>query len=334
MSARFCSVCGAVLRDGVCPNGHPQRASRRQARRRARSGFGRAIVLLVVLALLVGGAYVALVWYPQRAAGDLMRPSSEEFATALVSYQETVAAFPPGPTDPTVLVDTSNVVLTEAGQAREELTRASGSLEARAPTDLPVVSSRSPLQLASDVRQQMLAFYSGALEAVASLEAVAGYLTVVAGTFPRLDDLEGTLAEVEEPAEAGTAVATATPIADQLIADLQAVTPPDELGALHTSLLAVARRIRADLDEVAAAGQSGTGPLVRALLQDVTAEVTTFRETVGTAPKVAGDAGLALRLEDVDVTERRVVEGLEELRDVHGLSGLTVPQEAVPPAGD
>jgi hypothetical protein len=277
------------------------------------------VLLLVVLA--AAGAYFGLVLYPERAAADLMRPSSAEFTEALGAYRVTIEAFPPGETDPTVLLQQATTILETADDTRERLSSAGGSLEAREPTDLPIVSGQAPLDQAIGIRDQMAAFYTGALETVADLESLAGYVTELGGVLPQLETFDQTLAG----GELSSAVASAIPIADQYIADLQALAPPDELGALHTSLLAIARRMRADLDELAQAGDPTDSPVVAALLDDVRGDVETFRQTVATAPDVARQAGLGTRLKDLDTQAQRVTDGLRSLRDDHGISGLTIP---------
>ncbi|HEX2025234.1 MAG TPA: hypothetical protein VHH92_02445 [Actinomycetota bacterium] len=331
MSAGFCSVCGAVLRDGVCPHGHPQRANRRQFRRR-RGSFRRAIGWILVIGLLTAAAYVGLVWYPRRAAADLMRPASEDFAVGLASYRSAVSAFPPAPTDPEVLVELSNSVLTAAGDAREDLARVSARLEQRRAVSWPVISSRPPLGQARATREDMIAFSTSALETVAALEGVAGYVTQVAAVLPQLDNVQQTLGS-PSTGEVGGAVAESTPIADQVLADVTALTPPEELGGLHAALLAIAQRIRDDLDEIARAGQQGSQPLVNALVRDVRTEIASFRETLGAAPRDAHGGGLGDRKNEVDRLSERVLAGLTELRDDYGITGLTFPEAPPPPTG-
>jgi hypothetical protein len=331
VSAGFCSVCGAVLRDGVCPHGHPQRAARRGARQR-RGSVRRAIAWLILIVVLGGSAYAGLVWYPQRAASDVMRPSSEDFALALDAYRSTVSLFPPGATDPQALLVQSNQVLEAAGDTREDLGRATARLEQREPVSWPVISDRPPLRQARATHQDMLAFSTSARETVASVEAIAGYLTRVAGVLPQLDNLEQTLGSpmVEE---IEGAVAASTPIADQMLADIRAVTPPEELGGLHASLLAIAQRIRDDLDEIARAGQQGSQPVITALVQDVRGEIALFRETLGEAPREAGQGGLVDRRAEVDRLAAEAVSGLQALRDGYGITGLTIPELAQPTTG-
>jgi hypothetical protein len=292
--------------------------------RSQRGGFRRALAWTVLFLLVAGAAYGALVLYPQRAAGDLMRPSSEEFAQALDVYRTTIARFPPGRTDPQVLVDQSNDVVGRVGDAREELGRAAARLEQREPANWPVVSSRPPLRQARDARDRMLDFYTSALETLASVEGVAGYVTLVGAVLPQLDNLEQTLGSPGQ-AEVPAAVAAATPIADQILAHLQSITPPEEMGGLHASLLAIAVRIRVDLNEIARAGQEGTEPVVRALVQDVKAEIGSFREAVGAAPRESGNAGLDQRRAEVDRLAGRVIAELEAIGATYGVVGITVP---------
>jgi hypothetical protein len=279
------------------------------------------LVVLLLVVLGAAGAYFGLVLYPERAAADLMRPSSAEFTDALVAYRTTVEALPPGATDPSVLLQQATTVLETADDAREQLSSARGSLEAREASDLPIVSSRAPLEQAIRIRDQMAAFYTAALENVADLESVAGYVSELGGVLPQLETFDQTLGG----GELSSAVASAIPIADQFIADLQALPPPDELGALHTSLLAIARRMRADLDELSQAGDPADSPVVAALLDDVRGDVETFRQTVGTAPDVARQAGLGTRLRNLTAHAQRVTDGLRSLRDDQGISGLTIP---------
>jgi hypothetical protein len=289
------------------------------------------VAWIILLLVVAGTAYGALVLYPEKAATDLMVPSSEEFAEALEVYRTTVSAFPPGPTDPQALVDASNIVIGSVGDAREELGRATARLEQRRPPDWPVISDRPPLEEATDTRDRMLGFYTSALETLALVEGVAGYVTLVAAVLPQMDNLEQTLGSPGQ-AEVPAAVAAARPVADQILANLKAITPPEEMGGLHAALLAIAQRIRDDLDEIARAGQEGTEPVVRALVQDVRAEIGSFREAVGAAPRDAGTAGLDDRKAEVDRLASQVTAELEALRNSHGVTGLTVPEPPTSPS--
>jgi hypothetical protein len=323
VSAGFCTVCGAVLRDGVCPNGHPQRAHRRLRHRRRRGGWW---VLLLLFLLVSGAAYAGLVWYPRRAAGDLLDGPSRAFADSVTAYRATVAAFPPGPTDPQALIDGCASVGTTSAPTREQLAQDTIALEREAPPNVPLVSSRPPLQQARDLRDLMLDFNTAAQEVLGRLEAVCGYVTQAAGVLPQLDTLDTTLGDPRDPAAIRASVAAATPIAEQLLADLRALAPPAELGGLHSSLQAIARRIRQDLEEIDRTAQAGGTPVVRALLGDVRGSFDTFRQTLGTAPREAGTASLATAMQETEARAVRIVEGLRSLREVHGLTGLTVPE--------
>jgi hypothetical protein len=323
VSAGFCSVCGAVLRDGVCPNGHPQRAQRRLHHRRRRRGLW---TLLLLFLLASAGAYAALVWYPERAAADLMDGPSRAFGASLGPYRTTVSAFPPGATDPQALVDGCGAVLATSGPTRDRLGTDTIELERRSPPEIPVVSSRPPLVQARELRELMLDFNTRAQEVLGRLEAVCGYVTQATGVLPQLDTLDSTLGDPRDLGAIRASVAAATPIAEQLQADLRALAPPPELGGLHSALRAIARRIRDDLDEIDRTAQTGAIPVVRALLGDIRSSFDTFRQTLGTAPKEAGAAGLATALEETEGLAQRIVEGLRALREVHGLAGVSVPE--------
>jgi hypothetical protein len=321
MSSGFCSVCGAVLRAGVCPNGHPQRAAQRSlTRRRGKWPWVVAILFLLV----AGAAYVVLRIYPQRAAGDLMRPSSEEYAGALASYRAAVEAIPSAGDDAQAVVDGAEAVLVRVDTARGDLSEAQLALEERTPPDLPIISTRPPLDEAIEVRQRMLRFYTAALAAVADTESVAGYLMEVSGTLSQLRDLEGTLRGVS-PEDVPSAVEAAIPISNQLTADLEAVTPPEELGSLHASLQAIAEQVGNDLEEAAGTGRPSAEPVVRALVGRIEAGMQSFRAAIAGAPDTALSSGLGKELRRVETIVRRIDEGLEELEG-SGVSGLTIPR--------
>jgi hypothetical protein len=322
MASRFCSVCGAVLRDGVCPRGHPQRAARRQPPRRRRRGP----ILVILLTLVLGAAvYGALFWYPERAARDLLRPSSEEFAEALEAYRSMVQAVPPAGTEPEAVSSAVGAVLQETDDARATLARAQGALESREPVGIPVVSSRPPLEDAAMIRDRMLSFYTGGLELVADLENVSGYLTELGSALPLIDNLERALGQPGGREGPDQIVAAATPVTEQLLADLEAQVPPEELGSLHESLLAIADTIRQALEEAASSNRPGAEPVVAALLDDARDELETFRNTVGTAFDTALGSGIGEQIRRLDRRAGRVITDLAEVRDDDGVTGLTIP---------
>jgi hypothetical protein len=322
MASRFCTVCGAVLRDGVCPQGHPQRVARRRPHPRRRRGP----VLVLLLTLLLGAAaYAALFWYPERAAGDLLRPSSEEFAEALQSYRAMVDAVPPEGTDPEAVSSAVGALLQETDDARTVLGRAQGALEAREPVGWPVISGRPPLEDAARTRDRMLGFYTGALELAADLENVSGYLTELGTALPLIDNLEQALGRPGGADATDQIVASATPITEQLLADLEAQVPPEELGSLHESLLAIADTIRQDLEEARTSNQPGAEPVVAALLDDARDELDTFRNTVATSFDTALGAGIGEQIRRLDRRSGRIISDLAAIRDDYGMTGLTIP---------
>lgn len=281
--------------------------------------------MVLLLTLVLGAAaYVALFWYPERGARDLLRPSSEEFAGGLEAYRAMVQSVPPEGTEPEAVSSAVGTVLQETDDARATLARAQGSLEAREPVGIPVISSRPPLEDAARIRDRMLSFYTGALELVADLESVSGYLTELGSTLPLIDNLERALGQ---PGAEGTdqIVAAASPVTEQLLADLQSQVPPEELGSLHESLLAIAGTIREDLEEAASSNQPGAEPVVAAFLDDARDELDTFRSTVGTAFDTALGAGIGDQIRRLDRRAGRVIADLAEVRDDYGLTGLTIP---------
>ncbi len=283
-------------------------------------------MLLVLVLLLAAGAYAGLVWYPRRAAADLMDEPPGAFEASLSAYRATVSAFPPGATDPQALVEGCGAVATTSAPTRERLADDTIRLEREAPPDVPVVSSRPPLAQALELRDLMLEFNTTAQEVLGRLEAVCAYVSQAAGVLPQLDTLDATLGDPRDAAEIEAAVAAATPIAEQLLADLRALTPPAELGGLHSSLLAIARRIDSDLEEVSRTAQAGGVPVVRALLGDIRSSFDAFRQTLGTAPEEAGAGSLTAAIQRTEALAVRIVEGLRALREVHGLTGVTVPE--------
>jgi hypothetical protein len=280
----------------------------------------------VLFILVAAGAYAALVWYPRRAAAELMDGPSERFTASLPAYRGAVSAFPPNATDPQALVAACGAVSTTSASTRDLLADDTIALERETAPDLPLVSSRPPLDQASELRDLMLQFNTAAQEVLGRLEAVCGYVSQAAGVLPQLDTLNATLGEPADAAEIRSAVAAATPIAEQLVADLRALAPPAELGGLHSSLQAIARRIRADLEEIDRTAQAGGTPVVRALLGDIRSSFDSFRQTLGRAPREARTGGLATATERADALAARIVEGLRELREANGLTGVTVPE--------
>lgn len=323
MSQTSCSVCGAILRGGACPNGHPQRAARREGSSRRRRIFP-----LIVLLLIVGGiAYTSLVWVPRNQAAKLMTPSSREFAEAVEAYRAAAGALPPGATDPQVLGDLAAAAVTAAAPAREKLTDASLALTERKPLDLPIVSGREPLKEAVALRSRMTECYTTALQAISGLERTASYLSQAAAVLPALANLEEAMltADLDAP---GVALDSAIPISDQLITDLRALTAPDELAGLHQSFLTIAERIRSDLQSlVTSKGGEAGRPVVAATLKSTRDEIAAFRQTFGTASRRARGAGLGPLLEQVDALVVEITERLAGLREVYGLEGITLPGE-------
>jgi hypothetical protein len=279
-----------------------------------------------VLTLVLGAAaYVGLFWYPERAARDLLRPSSEEFAGALEAYRSMVQAVPPAGTDPEAVSSAVGSVLQETDDARATLARAQGALESREPVGIPVVSSRPPLDGAAMIRDRMLSFYTGGLELVADLENVSGYLTELGSALPLIENLERALGQPGGQEGADQIVAAASPVTEQLLADLEAQVPPEELGSLHESLLAIANTIRQDLEDAASSNQPGAEPVIAARLDDARDELETFRSTVGTAFDTALGAGIGDQIRRLDRRAGRVITDLAEVRDDYGLTGLTIP---------
>lgn len=319
MATGFCTRCGAVLRNGACPQGHPQRALRPRRRRRRRRW---PITLLILVVVLGVAAYAGLVWYPVRAAGELMRPSSSEYAEAVGAYRATVDSLPSEGTEAEAVAEATDEILAESETARGALSEAQIALEDRAAPRIPVVSGRPPLGEALDVRERMLSFYTAALEAVGRLDAVARYLSGLGGTLPQIEQIEDSLRDAG--GDLGGAVATASSVAGRILADLEAISPPTELGALHSSLTAIVERIEDDLRQIDEARGQGSDPVVEALLDDVEGQAVSFRDAVAEAPQAAIESGLGPALRQIDRRIHRIDAGLEDLRS-RGVTGVTVP---------
>ncbi|HEX6262839.1 MAG TPA: hypothetical protein VF097_08345 [Actinomycetota bacterium] len=318
MSANLCSRCGRPLRDGVCPVGHPQRVARRRRRRPWRA----TLAIVIVIALLAGAAYAALIWYPPRAAGDAIRPLSTELARTVPLFRQTVEALPSDST-PEALSEAS-AVLTAADEARSELTRLQGRLETTSVPSIPVISDRPPMETASRVHAQMSDFAVGALETVGDLEASARYLTELAAILPSLANLRAAVGSPVAPGEVEGSVAASRPIAEQLRADLRSLTPPEELSETHATLLAIARGLGTSIDELEATAGAASGPVIRAIVADIRSQISSFRETAGAAPQDARTGGLSDQIEDAERRLERIVAGLRELED-QGVEDLTIP---------
>lgn len=280
------------------------------------------MVLVLVLITLGVAAYGGLIWYPVRAAADLMVPAAEDFARAFGSFRDTVDRFSDGGTGGG---DGAEPFLETADAARASLADGRGRLEEDSVTSIPVVSSRPPLRLARDIRERMLGFYTGALELLADLEAVARYLTELSPLLPQFENLETAIDDPQTPAEVRRMLAAARPIVDQVRADLRALVPPGELGPLHAGLLAILGQARSDLREIEGVAGSGASPVLTALLDDLRSQAKTFRDEVAGGPRQARRAGLARRIGDLGEEARLIAEDLSRLRDDHGINGLTVP---------
>lgn len=321
VSGQLCTRCGRPLRNGVCPLGHPQRAARRPRRRPWRG----IVLFVLVIVLLAGAAYGALVWYPPKAAGDAVAEPSERFADVLPVFEQTVAAYPEGG-DEESLAGVSDI-LTDADETRTRLTALQLRLEDASVVSLPVVSDRPAVQLAERALSRMETFTTSAQDLMADIEVTSRYLTELANILPTLDNLR---AAVGNPAGAGGvegAVAASTPIAEQLTADLRILSPPEELSPTHASLLAIARSIRTTIGELDEAGQGGqaAAPVIKALVGDIRAQLDAFREAAIVAPDDALAAGLADQIGAVEDRAAAIVVDLRDLRE-QGVEGITVPE--------
>jgi hypothetical protein len=322
-TVRTCTRCGAPLREGLCPNGHPQRAARSGTHRRRLP----VLRLGVVVAALAVAVYGALVWYPVRATASLMVPSSSEFEAARSTYESTVSAFPEA-ADPAALIEGAGAVLQGAERAREAITDAQTRLEARAPVSIPLLDRRAPLPLARDLRDRMLSFYLAGLELVTDMESAARYLTEIAAVLPRLDALRSALGDPRTPNQVDGVLPAARPVADQLIADVEVLSPPLELGPTHEELRAIAGATRGRLEELDRIRGKTARPIIRTMVTEIRAQLDTFGATVLAGPGAAMEAGLAPRIAELQRQIRAITEALALLREQYELDDVVVPGAA------
>jgi hypothetical protein len=273
--------------------------------------------------------YGGLIWYPRKAATDFARPVSEHFAEALGAFRAAVGAFPPGATDPSVIIDAGGRITEAAGPARDRLDEARNALQGETITGVPVISDRPPLDEARRMEEALAAFYPTALEVVSRLERVAGYLEEIAPALTSVDEMVDLLFSgpvVEE----GTAP-KATASAADVVGFLEATDPPVETGGVHSALLAIAAEVREGVQRLAGFGEPS--PLAKAVLNGVREDLVAFRETLGKAGILVRRAGLGRPLSETKTTVAAAIAGLVSLRDEHGITGLTVPEVADPAAG-
>jgi hypothetical protein len=236
-----------------------------------------------------------------------------------------LAAYPDRPR-PAAIQQRSEDLLELADPTRQALGAGQGELSGHRLPVLPIIGSRPPLSIAAEVHEEMGFFYTGALEVVADLEAVARYLTQVGPTLPKLENLREELGNPRTPGEIDRAAAGARAVANQLIADLRAVTEPEEMGPIQAALLATARAIRRDLDDIDRISRQGRTPVLRALIDDVESRIRSYRQTFTAAPRETMNAALGAAIAAMERTAGGVIERLALLRDDYGVAGLTVPR--------
>jgi len=274
----------------------------------------------VIVALLVAGGYAALIWYPVRAAGSVMEPTSADYVEALAAHRAAVDAFPESGE-----LDAATALLDVTDRARSSITEARIALEERTVTSLPVISDRSPIRLAREARSEIIVFYTESQELIGDMEAAAGFLGDVAAVVPSLDNLRAALVVPRSPAEATQVAAAARPIAEQLTADTQALSPTDEMAGVHASLLAIAGRIRADIDELERAAQTDVQQVVTALVTGIREQIETYESAASQAPTAAREAGLEDRIASLETQAGSIRILLAQLAD-EGVD-VTVPEE-------
>jgi hypothetical protein len=274
---------------------------------------------------VAGAAYAALALYPRQIVGQNVGPTSKALSEGLTAYRELLAVYP-ARRRAGAIEEGAGALLQLADPTRRALGSGQGELDAHRIPSVPVIGTRPPLSTASTAHEEMAFFYTGALEVVADLEAVARYLTQIGPTLPELENLREALGDPRTPGEIDRAAAGATAVASQLIADLRAVTAPDEMGPIHAGLLTTARAIRNDLDDIDRISRQGRSPVLRALIEDVESRIRSYRGTFTSAPRETMEATLGPAIAAVDRFVRRIVEGLVTLRDDYGVAGLTVPR--------
>ncbi len=271
--------------------------------------------------------YGALVWYPVRATSTVMVPSSTDFEGARSIYEATVQAFPES-ADPAAVAEGAAGVLETADRAREAITQAQTSLEARTPLSIPLVDRRAPLPLARDLRDRMLSFYLAALELVTDMEGVARYLTEITAVLPRLDALRGALGDPRTPDQVDRVLPAARPVADQLIADVEVLSPPLEVGPTHEELRAIAGAARGRLEELdRIRGKTGR-PIIRTLVAEIRAQLDTFGATALGGAGAALETGLRPRIAELQGQIRAITQALALLREQYELDDVVVPEAA------
>lgn len=308
----------------MCPNGHPQRAARRRGRWWQSRRLRIASIPILIALLAYGGLY----WYPVRAAAGLMVPSSAEFEGVRATYQATIQAFPNAP-DSATQAQQAGAVLQAADAARAALLDAQTRLEARTPFSIPILDRRSPLPLAKETREQMLAYYLGALELIADMQETARYVSELSTVLPKVEELRAALGNPQNPAQVDAALPAARPVADQLLAGVEALASPFETSAIHESLRAIARTTRGRLDELDRIKGRTARPIVATLVTEIGTELDTFLSTAAGGPGAALEAGLAPRVAELDGQIRRIAEVLARLRDEHGVD-VVAPELSSP----
>lgn len=280
---------------------------------------------MLLTLVLSGTIYAGLVWYPQRAAGDLMRPLSEGFSGSASAVAATVAAFPAEPGLESLAA--AGEVLSAAEAARGTLAAAQLDLEERTRVAIPVISGRDPLRLANTTRTRIEELYPEALQLIGDLEAAARYLTQLTPLLPTLDNLEAALGGPIGRGGLERILGGARPIADQLLADVRTLAPPDELATSQASLLAIARGIKGSIEELERVGGAGGSPVLRALIEDVRAQIESFRQAAAGAAAQARVGGLDERIAALAEREAKITADLAALAE-QGVDGITFPGDA------